>query len=517
MEEKDKDNKSESSVKNKLNKDEELIFNEINDICELKHKLDLSVIKINEKSINKVLKETPFTVPITCKKFIKEPKIEEQKEQEKKGEKFNCCQFYMFPSGITKKSSKKFETGEENNEIVDYSNLDEKVYNKFKKNPTRELDILIGNSGILFNSSPLMKDIVQKRISGYYLWDRMYIWQHYIKSLDESEKIKLMRNFLYRLKLFFERYSNELMNINQIKNAHKLLKKQIKNVYDEKEWDGFYLSSKMLGYNPDGTTKGDIKEKEKTNLCVLMEDKIKLNIKNELNGNGAGLILIKELSIFSNMMLYMKSLFEKVFEECLDILSQDFQDNCIRIHCIFFKYYDKYILSNSFMANIFEQLLIIYATYKQDKLVNFLHKLLIPKFNAFDELEKLEKSISKIIGNDIEYDEEKKIEKFQSVDELLKYIESDEQAPKKKKKKKKNNNPINQLEKLNTKNNFDDEPDIDIYEGKEIPDNISVMSGISEADSIVKAFKNDINNYNYTGEKVKPNLSDNFIYNLNEY
>ena len=31
-----------------------------------------------------------------------------------------------------------------------------------------------------------------------------------------------------------------------------------------------------------------------------------------------------------------------------------------------------------------------------------------------------------------------------------------------------------------------------IYEGKEIPDNISLISGVSEADSIVKVFKRDV-------------------------
>ena len=147
--------------------------------------------------------------------------------------------------------------------------------------------------------------------------------------------------------------------------------------------------------------------------------------------------------------------------------------------------------------------------------MNYLHKLLIPKFNAFDELEKLENSIAKRIGNDIVYDEEKKIEKMQNIDELLNYIEGDKK-PKKKKKKKKNDDPINQIEKIYNANKFGGEDCQDIYEGKEIPDNISVMSGVSEADSIVRAFKQDVKSSNYNGEKLKANLSDNFIYNLGE-
>ena len=52
---------------------------------------------------------------------------------------------------------------------------------------------------------------------------------------------------------------------------------------------------------------------------------------------------------------------------------------------------------------------------------------------------------------------------------------------------------------------------------KEIPDNISVMSGVSEADSIVRAFKKDVKSNNFTGEKLKANLSENFLYNLEEW
>ena len=114
----------------------------------------------------------------------------------------------------------------------------------------------------------------------------------------------------------------------------------------------------------------------------------------------------------------------------------------------------------------------------------------------------------------------KKIDSFQSIDELVNYIESDNNSKKKKMKKKNNNiNKINELKEFNKENgikNFGDDFDDDIYEGKDIPDNISVMSGISEADSIVRAFKQDVKSSNYTGEKLKANLSDNFIYNLGE-
>jgi len=88
-----------------------------------------------------------------------------------------------------------------------------------------------------------------------------------------------------------------------------------------------------------------------------------------------------------------------------------------------------------------------------------LHKLLIPKFNAGDELEKLEKSISKRIGDEIQYDEEKKIDEFQSIDDLVNYIESGNSKNNKKKKKKKkiktklNKININKENKENLNNN----------------------------------------------------------------
>ena len=212
------ENENIQNAEDKKSKINEKLFRELDDLCTIKHQLDLSHTKINEKAINKILKEKPFIVPVI---FKKPQKIEETKKSQestesketKEDDGFNCCQLYMFPSGITKSTNKNFITGEEKDEIINYSSLDPKVYEKFKKNPTRELDILIGNSGYLFNKSQIMISIVKKKISGYYLWDRLYIWKYYIKSLDETEKIKLIRNFLYRLKLFFKKCYEELIKI----------------------------------------------------------------------------------------------------------------------------------------------------------------------------------------------------------------------------------------------------------------------------------------------------------------
>ena len=95
--------------------------------------------------------------------------------------------------------------------------------------------------------------------------------------------------------------------------------------------------------------------------------------------------------------------------KCFELLKPDFEENYIKLHRVMFKYFDMYILSHSFVIKMFIQLLLIYSTYKLDELVESLHKLLIAKFNGGEELEKLENSISKRIGNDIQYDEEKKL------------------------------------------------------------------------------------------------------------
>ena len=482
-----------------------------NDYEKLKESFDL--VKINEEYINQIAKVKPFIAPEVLQKKFEELEIDKDnsdKEDSKESSGPNYTKRLKLPSGIVQIATKTPE-GKNISYETDYSKLNPKVYEKFKKNITRELDILIGNAGITFNKSPLMNKIVKKRLANNYKLDRIYLWQYYIKSLDDKEKIKIVRNFLYRLKLFFKKCYEELMNIDKIKNAYNILKKTLNNIYEEKEWEEFFILSKIFGYMDSTTLKNDFKSGKE----ISIKKRIKLNIINELDGSGAGLIFLNELGNFSNMCLYSLVNFQLVLGECFELLKPDFEENYIKLHCVMFKYFDMFILSHSFVAKMFIQLMLIYSTYNQEGLVENLHKLLIPKFNARDELEKLEISIAKRIGNDEQYDEEKKIDKF-NIDELVNYIKSDNNN-KKKKKKKKNSaiNKIDELYEMYKRKNFGDDFDEDIYEGKEIPDNISV-SGISEADSVVRAFKTDLKGWNFSGEKMKANLSDNFIYNLND-
>ena len=486
---------------------EKKIMINCNDYHELKDSFNL----INEDLINQVIKQKPFIAPEIIGKKIEELSLDkENSDQEDLKESIEQCKTIKFPSGIAQ-TAKRNKGGKVSYE-TDYSGLNSKVYEKFKKNITKELDILIGNAGITFNKSSIMDKIVTKKLSkNYFLLDRIYLWQYYIKTLDDTEKIKIVRNFLYRLKLFFKKCYEEFMNIDEINDAYKILRKSLSNKYEEKEWNEFFTLSKIFGYIDDK----DLKDEFKSGKSISIKNRIKLNMKNEISGAGAGLIFINQLGNFSNMCLYSLIVFQMALGDCFELLKPDFEENYIKLHCVMFKYFDMFILSHSFIVKMFIQLLLIYSTYKQDGLIESLHKLLMAKFNGRGELEKLENSISKRIGDDIQYDEEKKIDNFQSIDELVNYIESGNNTKKKKKKKKNNDkNEIDELCKIYEGKNFGDDCDEDIYES--IPDNISVMSGISEADSIVRAFKHDIKGLNFSGEKLKIDLSDSFIFNLND-
>ena len=100
------------------------------------------------------------------------------------------------------------------------------------------------------------------------------------------------------------------MNINKIDNAYKILRKTLSNKYEEKEWNEFFMLNKILGYS----SVESLKEEFKSTNVITIRNHIKLNIKSELSGEGAGLIFIKELGNFSNMCLHsLVNGFRKMF------------------------------------------------------------------------------------------------------------------------------------------------------------------------------------------------------------
>ena len=203
-EKKEQESTSEKEEKPKIVINKKIVI-KCNDINDLKESFDL--VKSNDNYINNILKIQPFTAPEILKKRMDELNLEKEtkkNEDQKDISNSKICKQLKLPSGIVQITSKNSKDEKGSSYETDYSGLDPKVYEKFTKNITRELDILIGNAGIIFNKSPIMNSIVSKKINKFYLLDRIYIWQYYIKTLDDTEKIKLIRNFLYRLKLFLK-------------------------------------------------------------------------------------------------------------------------------------------------------------------------------------------------------------------------------------------------------------------------------------------------------------------------
>ena len=137
-----------------------------------------------------------------------------------------------------------------------------------------------------------------------------------------------------------------------------------------------------------------------------------------------------------------------------------------------------------------------------------MHNLVLYRWNTFDILKDIKKNLEKILGPEEIFDEKEKVEKMNNIDDVMKYIEGDVKPKKKKKKKKKKNqseiNMINEIEDEKDCNNSDNYDDIDIDDS---------MSIVSEADSVLDSFKNDLieeTEFN-TGNKIIPQLSSEFL------
>ena len=208
-----------------------------------------------------------------------------------------------------------------------------------------------------------------------------------------------------------------------------------------------------------------------------------------------------------------------LFYECFDIfdIKNVFLFEKIEIYRIMWNFFSDYFIDDSFIINFLIQLKFIFATYKQDDVVKFMHDLVLYRWNTHRVLERIRENLEKMLGPEEIYDEKEKVEKMNN-DDVMKYIEGDEKTKKKKKKKKKKNedkiNLINQLEQDYKNNNKinNDYDDIDNYDNLDI-DNDDSISIISEADSILNSFKNDIieeTEFN-TGNKIIPQLSSQFL------
>ena len=220
--------------------------------------------------------------------------------------------------------------------------------------------------------------------------------------------------------------------------------------------------------------------------------------------------LLKELKEIFDMYTNASNIFESIFYEFNELFGkEDFVlSDKLETYRILWNFFVDYFIDDSFFISLLIQLKYIFAVYKQDEVVKYIHDLVLVRWNVHDIIENMKKKLVVLIGPEEKIiDEKEKIQNMNNIDALMNYIEGDEK-PKKKKKKKKKNNKINMLDELANKygeqNNIIDDDYDDIEDG---------LSMISEADSVLNCFKKDImaeTEYN-TGGKVVPMLSSEFL------
>jgi hypothetical protein len=72
------------------------------------------------------------------------------------------------------------------------------------------------------------------------------------------------------------------MNIPNINNAYITLKKTMNNIYNEKDWDEFFILSKILGYTDNDILIKDIKKKKKMTIKKKLKQNQKKNPENAI-------------------------------------------------------------------------------------------------------------------------------------------------------------------------------------------------------------------------------------------
>ena len=510
---------SNSEEQKKINKEagDELV-NCMMKVMGLTKKPKLPNFPINKKAQKKFLKD-----PFKHKNNLAENSIKESSEKDKK----EIVKKMVYPSGIIKTITKN-EKNQIIDEAVDYTDIKPNYINNLKENLDKELIKLIENSFLLYNRRQVIRNIVKKPYSTKTLEEKILIWKYYIKNSTKDEKALLMRKLIYYLGKFSEKIYEEFIKIKDISKAYfifllkgKIDKHKKKSVYFDYS-NQFYMLSSLYGYDSDGEPIEEEKNKEEYHeemkALLLMQHQI-LNIKEELNGNGIGLLFLKELREIADMYSNTSYIFKSIFYDCFDIfdIKSVFVFEKIEIYRIMWNFFSDYFIDDSFIMNFLIQLKFIFATYKQDDVVKFMHDLVLYRWNTHEVLKRIKKNLILILGPEEIYDEKEKVEKMNN-DDVIKYIEGDEKTKKKKKKKKKKNedkiNLINQLEQDYKNNNKinNEYDDIDNYDNIDIDTDDSI-SIISEADSILNSFKNDIieeTEFN-TGNKIIPQLSSQFL------
>ena len=498
--------------KDKEKKSDEEFLKTMREVLGFKTKPKMPKFEINKKAQKKYLKEKVFSYVERKSNSLSKDKKEDEKKTEEEDKKM-FTNTITYPSGIIKTVTKNGNNVviEEN---INYNGIKENYVNNLKNNLDQELKKLIENSFLVFNRKQLIRKIVKNPLSTKALEGRILLWKYYIKGLSIEEKAHLIRKFLFYIGKFSDAVFDEFLKIKEISLAYLLIKLK-KNIDNKKDKYGgylaannFYMFTSHFGYDLDGNPKKEeyTESGEEMHTLMLLSQN-SLNIKQELNGTGYGLVFLKELKEIFDMYHNVSIIFESILYECNDIFINNTPPQTYRIMWNFFS---DYFIDNPFVINFLTQLKFIYAFYKQDEVVKYIHDLVLVRWNTYQVLDRLKGNLENLIGKEEIIDQEEKIENMKNIDDLMKYIEGDEKPKKKKKKKKKNNNKINMLDELANKykeanNQSDDEFEFD--------DNEDGMSIITESDSVLNCFKKDImaeTEFN-TGNKIAPTLSTSFI------
>ena len=99
------------------------------------------------------------------------------------------------------------------------------------------------------------------------------------------------------------------------------------------------------------------------------------------------------------------------------------------------EFFSNYFIDNIFVMRFLLQLKYLFGAYKQYDIIKFMNKFILVKFNIFDSVDKIRQQLIKIIGPPEEFDDYNNIKKMENIDDIIKYIQEDENKKNKKKEK----------------------------------------------------------------------------------
>ena len=99
------------------------------------------------------------------------------------------------------------------------------------------------------------------------------------------------------------------------------------------------------------------------------------------------------------------------------------------------EFFSNYFIDNIFVMRFLLQLKYLFGAYKQYDIIKFMNKFILVKFNIFDSVDKIRQQLIKIIGSSGEFDDDNNIKKMENIDDIIKYIQEDENKKNKKKEK----------------------------------------------------------------------------------